>query len=204
MKQPGGPGPSESRPGSEASRFLSLFDVSAAPPFSRPPRPPLSPLSPDDVAVAVAVAGSPTAPGLAVSAHHSVMSWLSWASLVPTLLVLSATVAWWFTEPKNARINLIAATGAALFGWAIAPELCRALSYSLYLLSVDAVTSLHLDHVVFRHAKMLVTGVAVVWYVCPPPLCPACPRVSPRVPRVPPRSPLAFLSRHLAHSPSCA
>lgn len=95
------------------------------------------------------------------------MSWLPWASLVPTLLVLSASLAWWFTEPKNARINLIAAAGAALFGWAVAPELCRHLSYSAYALVADAVAALHLDLVILRHAKMLVTGVAVVWYVRP-------------------------------------
>lgn len=93
------------------------------------------------------------------------MSWLPWASLVPTLLVLSATLVWWFTEPKTPRINLIAAAGAALFGWAIAPELCRAVSYSAYLLTTDAVAALRLDLVILAHAKMLVTGVAVVWYV---------------------------------------
>jgi uncharacterized membrane protein len=84
---------------------------------------------------------------------------------VPTLLILSASLAWWFTEPKNARINLIAAAGAALFCWAVAPELCRHLSYSAYALAVDAVAALRLDLVILRHAKMLVTGVAVVWYV---------------------------------------
>lgn len=93
------------------------------------------------------------------------MSWLSWTSLVPTLLILSASLAWWFTEPKNARINLIAAAGAALFCWAVAPELCRDLSYSAYALTVDAVAALRLELIVLRNAKMLVTGVAVVWYV---------------------------------------
>ncbi|KAL2161400.1 hypothetical protein VTH06DRAFT_7961 [Thermothelomyces fergusii] len=93
------------------------------------------------------------------------MSWLSWTSLVPTLLVLSASLAWWFTEPKNARINLIAAAGAALFCWAIAPELCRDLSYSAYVLTVDAVAALRLDLFLLRNAKMLVTGIAVVWLV---------------------------------------
>ena len=84
---------------------------------------------------------------------------------MPTLLILSASLAWWFTEPKNARINLIAAAGAALFCWAVAPELCRHLSYSAYALAVDALAALRLDLVILRHAKMLVTGVAVVWYV---------------------------------------
>ncbi|KAL2182437.1 hypothetical protein L209DRAFT_767778 [Thermothelomyces heterothallicus CBS 203.75] len=93
------------------------------------------------------------------------MSWLSWTSLVPTLLVLSASLAWWFTEPKNARINLIAAAGAALFCWAVAPELCRDLSYSAYVLTADAVAALRLDLFLLRNAKMLVTGIAVVWLV---------------------------------------
>ncbi|KAK4043722.1 hypothetical protein C8A01DRAFT_43474 [Parachaetomium inaequale] len=94
------------------------------------------------------------------------MSWLALtSSLVPTLLILSASLAWWFTEPKNARINLIAAAGAALFCWAVAPELCRDLSYSAYALTADAVAALHLDLVLLRNAKMLVTGVAVVWLV---------------------------------------
>jgi hypothetical protein len=94
------------------------------------------------------------------------MSWLALTtSLVPTLLILSASLAWWFTEPKNARINLIAAAGLALFCWAVAPELCRDLSYSAYALTADAVAALRLDLVLVRNAKMLVTGVAVVWYV---------------------------------------
>ncbi|KAK4141842.1 uncharacterized protein C8A04DRAFT_13717 [Dichotomopilus funicola] len=93
------------------------------------------------------------------------MSWLSWTSLVPTFLILSASLAWWFTEPKTARINLIAAAGAALFCWAVAPELCRDLSYSLFALSVDTLAALRLDLVLLRNAKMLVTGVAVVWLV---------------------------------------
>ncbi|KAK3310471.1 uncharacterized protein B0T15DRAFT_498599 [Chaetomium strumarium] len=93
------------------------------------------------------------------------MSWISWTSLVPTLLILSASLAWWFTEPKTARINLIAAAGAALFCWAIAPELCRELSYSAYVLTVDTVSALNLEHAIARHANMLLTGAAVVWLV---------------------------------------
>lgn len=93
------------------------------------------------------------------------MSWISWTSLVPTLLILSASLAWWFTEPKNARINLIAAVGVALFCWAVAPGLSRDISYSLYASSLDVIVALHLDLVIARHAKMLVTGAAVVWYV---------------------------------------
>lgn len=94
---------------------------------------------------------------------HSAMSWISWPSLVPTLLILSASLAWWFTEPKTARINLIAAVGVALFCWAVAPELSRDISYSLYASTVDAVAALRLDLLIVRHAKMLLTGAAVVW-----------------------------------------
>ncbi|KAL2126512.1 hypothetical protein VTI74DRAFT_787 [Chaetomium olivicolor] len=93
------------------------------------------------------------------------MSWISWTSLVPTFLILSASVAWWFTEPKNARINLIAAAGAALFCWAVAPELCRELSYWAYAFAVDALAGLRLDLVIAKHANMLLMGAAVVWLV---------------------------------------
>lgn len=112
--------------------------------------------------------------GLTVLPDPSVMSWLSWTSLVPTLLVLSASLAWWFTEPKNARINLIAAAGAALFCWAVAPELCRDLSYSAYVVTVDAIAALRLELFLLRNAKMLVTGIAVVWYVNGR-VCSSCP-----------------------------
>ncbi|KAK4181714.1 hypothetical protein QBC36DRAFT_40079 [Triangularia setosa] len=94
------------------------------------------------------------------------MSWIiSWTSLIPTLLILSASLAWWFTEPKNARINLIAAVGVVLFCWAVAPELSRDLSYSLYVSSFDSVTALHLDSFILRNANMLLVGAAVVWLV---------------------------------------
>lgn len=96
---------------------------------------------------------------------RSAMSWISWTSLVPTLLILSASLAWWFTEPKNARINLIAAAGLALFCWAVAPDLSRNVSYSVYASSVDAVAALRLDLFIIKHANMLLTGTAVVWYV---------------------------------------
>ncbi|KAK4216571.1 hypothetical protein QBC37DRAFT_278981 [Rhypophila decipiens] len=93
------------------------------------------------------------------------MSWTSWTSLVPTLLILSAVLAWWFTEPKTARINLIAAVGVVLFGWAVAPELSRDLSTSLYTSSINSIASLHLEVFVVKHANMLFTGAAVVWLV---------------------------------------
>ncbi|KAL1836318.1 hypothetical protein VTJ49DRAFT_5313 [Mycothermus thermophilus] len=91
------------------------------------------------------------------------MSWISWTSLVPTLLVLSASLAWWFTEPKTAHINLIAAAGAALFCWAVAPELCRDLSASAYVLAVDALAASRLHLVLLRHFNMLIVGIAVGW-----------------------------------------
>ncbi|KAK3336119.1 hypothetical protein B0T19DRAFT_395909 [Cercophora scortea] len=93
------------------------------------------------------------------------MSWNSWTSLIPTLLIVSACLAWWFTEPKNARINLIAAVGVVLFCWAVAPDLSRDFSSSLYASCVKTVASLHLDVFVVRHANMLLTGAAVVWLV---------------------------------------
>ncbi|KAK0630093.1 hypothetical protein B0T17DRAFT_506589 [Bombardia bombarda] len=93
------------------------------------------------------------------------MSWTSWTSLVPTLLILSAVLAWWFTEPKNARINLIAAVGVVLFCWAVAPDLSRGLSASLYSAAINALASLRLEIFVVRHANMLLTGAAVVWLV---------------------------------------
>jgi hypothetical protein len=92
------------------------------------------------------------------------MSWTSWTTLVPALLILSASLAW-FVEPKNARINLVAAVGLALFCWAVAPNLSRDVSYSLYATTVDAVAALHLDLLVLEHAKMLLMGSAVLWYV---------------------------------------
>jgi len=91
------------------------------------------------------------------------MSWTSWPSLIPTLLICSAVLAWWFTEPKNARINLTAALGVALFCWTVSPDICLEVSYWLYVSCVNAVAALHIEHFVVRHASMLLTGAAVVW-----------------------------------------
>lgn len=93
------------------------------------------------------------------------MSWVSWTSLVPTLLILLASLAWWFAEPKNARINLIAFVGLVLFVWAVAPEFSRDLTYSVYAWTADAVAALRLDLLVLNHANMLLTGGAAFWYV---------------------------------------
>ncbi|KAM7209384.1 hypothetical protein V8F20_000434 [Naviculisporaceae sp. PSN 640] len=109
------------------------------------------------------------------------MSWTSWTSLVPTLLILSAVLAWWFIEPKTARINLIAAVGVVLFGWAIAPDFSRDLSTSIYTSSINSIASLHLEVWIVKHANMLLTGFAVGWYVHlgwsranKPSSCPSC------------------------------
>ncbi|KAB5549904.1 hypothetical protein GE09DRAFT_1174670 [Coniochaeta sp. 2T2.1] len=91
------------------------------------------------------------------------MSWTAWTSLVPTLLIVSAIVAWWFTEPKNYRINLIAAAGVLLFCWAVAPDYSRHLSSVVSVYLVTAVVSSRVDLLVLNNAKMLLTGAAAVW-----------------------------------------
>ncbi|KXX82941.1 hypothetical protein MMYC01_200627 [Madurella mycetomatis] len=91
------------------------------------------------------------------------MSWISWTSLVPTLLILSASLAWWLTELSNSRVNLFAALGLGLCCWAVAPELSRNVTYSVYAWTVDALATLQLELLILRHAKMLLTGGAVVW-----------------------------------------
>ncbi|KAL2122821.1 hypothetical protein VTJ04DRAFT_3276 [Mycothermus thermophilus] len=93
------------------------------------------------------------------------MLWIPWTTVVPTFLVLSASLAWWFTEPKTARINLIAGAGAALFLWAVAPDLCRDLSASAYTSVADALATSRVHLVLLGHANMLVTGIAVAWLV---------------------------------------
>ena len=94
------------------------------------------------------------------------MSWISWTtSLVPTLLVVLASLAWWHTEPKTALVNLIALGGVVFFCFTVAPGLTRDLSLSAYTSYANPVSSLNLDHFVVRHANMLLTGAAVVWYV---------------------------------------
>lgn len=99
------------------------------------------------------------------------MSWTAWTSLVPTLLIVSAIVAWWFTEPKNARVNLIAAAGVLLFCWAVAPDFSQNFSASVLPSLVNGVAASRLDLFIVKHAKMLLTGAAAVWYVLlwPPP-----------------------------------
>jgi hypothetical protein len=91
------------------------------------------------------------------------MSWTAWTSLVPTLLIVSAIVAWWFTEPKNARVNLIAAAGVLLFCWAVAPDFSHHLSASVYIFLGHAVVASRLDLLIVNHTRMLFTGAAAVW-----------------------------------------
>lgn len=93
------------------------------------------------------------------------MSWIEWTSLVPTLLIVLATLAWWHTEPKTAAVNLIAFGGVVFFCCTVAPELSRDLCLSVYASYAHVVTALSLDLLIVRHANMLLTGAAVVWYV---------------------------------------
>jgi len=94
------------------------------------------------------------------------MSWTASTTLIPTVLIVSAVLAWWFTEPKNARVNLIAALGVVLFCCAIAPDVSRDLSTSLSISSYNALAAPRLRLLLVDHANMLLTGAAVVWYVC--------------------------------------
>lgn len=87
------------------------------------------------------------------------------SSVVPTILVICAVLAWWFTEPKSVHLNLIVLIGCVLFYWAIAPELAQETPTWIYQNSVNVATLLRLDVLVLYHANMLVTGAAVLWYV---------------------------------------
>ncbi|RYP70729.1 hypothetical protein DL769_004879 [Monosporascus sp. CRB-8-3] len=82
---------------------------------------------------------------------------------VPTILVICAVLAWWFTEPKSVHLNLIVLIGCLLFYWAIAPELAQETPVWLYQNSITLATLLRLDVLVLYHANMLVTGAAVLW-----------------------------------------
>lgn len=94
------------------------------------------------------------------------MSWISWTtSLVPTLLVLLAALAWWHTTPRKALVNLIPFGIAVFFCFAVAPEFVHNACLSTYALYRHLVTALSLDLLIAKHANMLLTGAAVVWYV---------------------------------------
>ncbi|KAL1879978.1 hypothetical protein VTK73DRAFT_6558 [Phialemonium thermophilum] len=91
------------------------------------------------------------------------MSCSAYAPLIPTALIISAVLAWWFTEPKNARLNLIAAVGVVLFCWTVTPDLSRGISLSLSSSSFDPAAAIRLHLLLVSHANMLLTGAAVVW-----------------------------------------
>ena len=93
------------------------------------------------------------------------MSWIEWTSLVPTLLTVLATLAWWHTEPKTVIVNFIAFGGVVFFCCTVAPNFSRDLCLSAYASYAHAITALNLDLLVVKHANMLLTGAAVVWYV---------------------------------------
>lgn len=102
----------------------------------------------------------------ALSIHDRTdMSWTSWAALVPTVLLICALLAWWFTEPKTAHLNLTVAIGCLLFFWTVAPELATELSAQAYASCVHAAVRFRLKSFLLNNARMLVTGAAVVWYV---------------------------------------
>lgn len=103
------------------------------------------------------------------------MSWISWMTLlVPTFLVVLASIAWWHTEPKTAAINLIAAGGVVCFCVTVAPDLSRDLCLSAYasyvaaIATITAGTTTSLDVLVSSHANMLLTGAAAFWCVSDP------------------------------------
>lgn len=94
------------------------------------------------------------------------MSWTTpWTTSVPTILVVCAVLAWWFTEPKTTHLNLIVTIGCILFFWAVAPEFAQQSPAWLRDLLIATATFFHIDYLVLYHANMLVTGAAVVWYV---------------------------------------
>ncbi|KAI0126600.1 hypothetical protein BJ170DRAFT_596186 [Xylariales sp. AK1849] len=94
------------------------------------------------------------------------MSWTTpWTTSVPTILVVCAVLAWWFTEPKTVHLNLIVTIGCVLFFWAVAPEFAQQSPALLFELCKNIATSLHLDMLVLYHTNMLVVGTAITWLV---------------------------------------
>jgi hypothetical protein len=87
-----------------------------------------------------------------------------WSTVVPSILIVIALVAWWFTEAKSIRVHICAAVTAALIWSAIAPETTRRIVWSVHGSVYGAVTTLHIDSLLENHANMLLTGAAVVWY----------------------------------------
>ncbi|KAK8072038.1 hypothetical protein PG996_005386 [Apiospora saccharicola] len=91
------------------------------------------------------------------------MLWTPWATSVPSVLVLCAVLAWWFTEPKTAHLNAIVTIGLMLFVWSIAPELAQVTPIWLYQAALGFLATSELDIFILRHFNMLITGLAATW-----------------------------------------
>ncbi|KAK8121973.1 hypothetical protein PG984_010643 [Apiospora sp. TS-2023a] len=91
------------------------------------------------------------------------MLWTPWATSVPSVLVVCAVLAWWFTEPKTAHLNTIVTIGLMLFVWSIAPELAQETPIWLYQAALGFLATSELDIFILRHFNMLITGLAATW-----------------------------------------
>ncbi|KAL8393574.1 hypothetical protein RB595_003354 [Gaeumannomyces hyphopodioides] len=95
------------------------------------------------------------------------MLWLSWTTAGPSLLLLCAILAWWYTEPKTTQLNSIVLVGCFFFFWAVNPELARDIPVNVFQYCASTVLLLRLDSFlagfVASNARMLFTGAAVVW-----------------------------------------
>jgi hypothetical protein len=96
------------------------------------------------------------------------MLWTAWTNLLTTTLIISAIIAWWFTESRTAhvRASLVGAAGVLLFCvfWALAPDVAQHFIVSLYRYLLHAVAGPRFRWFFINHATMLITGAAVVWY----------------------------------------
>ncbi|KAK2073759.1 hypothetical protein P8C59_008009 [Phyllachora maydis] len=94
------------------------------------------------------------------------MVWIAWtlSDLIPILLFSTTALAWW-TSPKSTRLNLIAAAGAVIFSYAVAPDFSQRFSTRLYLTLLWSTASFRVELAVFalKNWKMLLTGAAVAW-----------------------------------------
>ncbi|KAK8104242.1 uncharacterized protein PG998_011275 [Apiospora kogelbergensis] len=95
------------------------------------------------------------------------MLWTPWATSVPSVLVVCAVLAWWFTEPKTAHLNVIVTIGLMLFIWSIAPtELAQQTPTWLFQAALSFLATSDLDRIlifILRHHRMLITGIAASW-----------------------------------------
>jgi hypothetical protein len=90
---------------------------------------------------------------------------MSWIALIPVTLFACTLAAWWFTEPKTLRVNLIAVVGCVLFFWAIAPVVLSRLAVFLVAQTMTLASLLRVDAVVLNHVDKFLTAGAVFWYV---------------------------------------